>query len=138
MNGGIPSLNPGNNGYRLVANEGGIFAYGLNFHGSLANTHLNAPIVGIANSPGPDGYLMAGDWGVFAEGGANFYGSLGGQMLPSPIVAIASTRAGDGYWLAAQNGKVYHFGNAQNLPAVMLPAGAHITGMGRPPTEGSG
>jgi hypothetical protein len=138
VNGGIPSINPGNNGYRLVANEGGIFAYGLNFHGSLANMHLNAPIVGIANSPGPDGYLMAGgDGGVFAEGGANFYGSLGGQVLPSPIAAIASTRAGDGYWLAAQNGKVYHFGSAPDLPALMLPAAAHVTGMASTP-DGKG
>ena len=36
------------NGYRLVANEGGIFDFGLNYNGSLANNHLNAPIVGIA------------------------------------------------------------------------------------------
>ena len=30
------------NGYRLVANEGGIFDFGLLFSGSLANNHLNA------------------------------------------------------------------------------------------------
>jgi hypothetical protein len=138
VQGGHPSTSFNGNGYRLVANEGGIFAYGLNFHGSLANLHLNAPIVGIANSPGPDGYLMAGaDGGVFAEGGANFFGSLGGQLLPSPIAAIAGTPAGDGYWLGAQNGKVYHFGNAPDLPAVMLPSGAHITGMAST-TDGKG
>ena len=84
-----PTYNP--NGYRLVANEGGIFDFGLNFNGSLANTKLNAPIVGLANSPGSNGYLMVGsDGGVFAEGGANFYGSLGGQTLSSPIAAIAA------------------------------------------------
>ena len=53
-----PTYNP--NGYRLVADEGGIFDFGLNFNGSLVANHLNAPIVGIANSPGPNGYLMVG------------------------------------------------------------------------------
>jgi len=118
------------NGYRMVANEGGIFDFGLLFSGSLANNHLNAPIVGIANSPGPAGYLMAGgDGGVFALGGANFFGSLGGQVLPSPIAAIAATPSEDGYWLIAQNGKIYHFGNTADLAALSLPPGAHIVGM---------
>jgi hypothetical protein len=125
---GVPVA--GNNGYRMVAADGGAFAFGLNFNGSLAGIHLNAPIIGMANSPGPDGYLMAGaDGGVFAIGGAQFSGSLGGQMIPSPISAIAATPAGDGYWLAAKNGHVYNFGNTPALPAVMLPPGASIVGM---------
>jgi hypothetical protein len=123
-----PSYNP--NGYRLVADEGGIFDFGLNFNGSLANNHLNAPIVGLANSPGPNGYVMVGaDGGVFALGGANFYGSLGGQALPSPIAAIAAPTAESGYWLVAQNGKIYNFGSVPPLPALSLPPGAHIVGM---------
>jgi predicted outer membrane repeat protein len=118
------------NGYRLVADEGGIFDFGLNFDGSLANNHLNAPIIGIANAPGYDGYVMAGsDGGVFALGGANFYGSLGGQAIPSPISAIAAPPSENGYWLVAQNGKIYNYGSAPALPAVQLPAGAHIVGM---------
>jgi hypothetical protein len=121
---------PNLNGYRLVANEGGIFDFGLNFNGSLANNKLNAPIVGIANSPGFNGYLMAGgDGGVFALGGANFYGSLGGMAIPSPISAIAAPPAENGYWLSAQNGKIYNFGAAPALSALSLPSGAHIVGM---------
>ncbi len=124
----VSNFNP--NGYRMVADEGGIFDFGLNFNGSLANNHLNAPIVGIANSPGPNGYLMVGsDGGVFALGGANFYGSLCCNALPSPIAAIAATPSEDGYWLAAQNGKISNFGNTPALPAVQVPAGAHIVGM---------
>ena len=127
------------NGYRLVANEGGIFDFGLNFHGSLANNHLNAPIIGIANSPGYDGYLMAGsDGGVFALGGANFYGSLGGQKLPSPISAIAAPPAENGYWLIAQNGKIYNFGAAPALAAVSVPSSAHIVGMASTQDGGGG
>ncbi len=131
-----PAFNP--NGYRLVADEGGIFDFGLNFNGSLANTKLNAPIVGLANSPGPDGYLLVGsDGGVFAEGGANFYGSLGGQAIPSPIAAIAAPPSENGYWLVAQNGKTYPFGSAPSLPAVQLPPGARIVGMAST-TDGQG
>jgi hypothetical protein len=131
-----PAFNP--NGYRLVANEGGIFDFGLNFDGSLANNHLNAPIIGIANSPGFDGYVMAGgDGGVFALGGANFYGSLGGTAIPSPIAAIAAPPSENGYWLAARNGKIYNFGAVPALPAVQLPSGAHIVGMAST-TDGQG
>ena len=123
-----PAYNP--NGYRLVADEGGIFDFGLNFNGSLANNHLNAPIVDIANAPGPNGYLMVGsDGGVFALGGANFYGSLGSVSLPAPIAAIAATPSEDGYWLASRTGTIYHFGDTPSLPAVQLPPGAHIVGM---------
>ena len=126
------------NGYRLVADEGGIFDFGLNFNGSLANNKLNAPIVGLANSPGPNGYLMVGaDGGVFAEGGANFYGSLGGQAIASPIAAIAAPPSETGYWLAAQNGKIYNFGSVPALPAVQLPPGAKIVGMAST-TDGQG
>jgi hypothetical protein len=125
---GVPVA--GNNGYRMVAADGGAFAFGLNFNGSLAGIHLNAPIIGMANAPGPDGYLLAGaDGGVFAEGGAQFHGSLGSQMIPSPISAIAATPVGDGYWLAAQNGLVYNFGNTPPLPRIILPAGAMIVGI---------
>lgn len=126
------------NGYRLVADEGGIFDFGLLFSGSLANNHLNAPIVGLANAPGPAGYLMVGsDGGVFALGGANFFGSLGGQTIPSPISAIAAPPNESGYWLVAQNGKIYNYGSVPALPALSPPPGAHIVGMAST-TDGQG
>jgi hypothetical protein len=135
----VASFNP--NGYRLVADEGGIFDFGLNFNGSLANNHLNAPIVGLANSPGVNGYLMVGsDGGVFALGGANFFGSLGGQTIPSPIAAIAAPPSENGYWLVAQNGKIYNYGSVPALPALPAgspPPGAHIVGMAST-TDGQG
>jgi CSLREA domain-containing protein len=126
------------NGYRLVADEGGIFDFGLLFSGSLANNHLNAPIVGLANAPGPAGYLMVGgDGGVFALGGANFFGSLGGQAISSPIAAIAAPPSENGYWLVAQNGKIYNYGSVPALPALSPPVGAHIVGMAST-TDGQG
>jgi len=44
-------LTPGGTGYRLVAADGGIFAFpDATFFGSTGSTHLNRPIVGIAGS----------------------------------------------------------------------------------------
>ena len=66
-------------GYRFVASDGGIFAYGSGapFVGSLGGTHLNAPIVGMAVMPAGDGYyLVASDGGVFT------YPGTGGPALP--------------------------------------------------------
>ncbi len=123
-----PAFNP--NGYRMAAYDGGVFDFGIQYHGSLANVHLNAPIIGIANNPGPDGYLLvASDGGVFALGGANYFGSLGGQPLTSPIAAIAATPDGGGYWLASQAGTIYNYGDAPKLPAVVVPNGDRIVGI---------
>jgi hypothetical protein len=39
-------------GYRMVASDGGIFAFGdAEFDGSMGGALLHAPIVGIATSP---------------------------------------------------------------------------------------
>jgi hypothetical protein len=41
----------GGRGYRLVASDGGIFAFGAApFLGSMGSHHLNQPIVGMAGS----------------------------------------------------------------------------------------
>ncbi|HVB93137.1 MAG TPA: hypothetical protein VND67_02380 [Acidimicrobiales bacterium] len=78
----------------MAADDGGVFDFGINFGGSLANVHLNSPISGIANSPGPNGYLLvAPDGGVFAFGDAPFLGSVPGvpkpgQVLNGPVIGI--------------------------------------------------
>ena len=53
-----PSFNP--NGYRMVAGDGGVFDFGLNFNSSLANNHLNVFHRLRHRQPrrGPNGYLM--------------------------------------------------------------------------------
>jgi hypothetical protein len=108
------AVNP--NGYRLAAGDGGVFDYGVQYGGSLAGLHLNAPIVGLANESGPDGYLLVGsDGGVYALGGAQFYGSLGSQTVASPIVGIATTPDDGGYWLVSRSGTTYNFGDAPAL-----------------------
>jgi hypothetical protein len=101
-------------GYRFVASDGGIFAYGAApFLGSTGGLHLNSPVVGMAVMPGGDGYdLVASDGGVFSYGSAQFYGSTGGVHLNAPVVGMALTADGAGYWLVASDGGIFSYGDA--------------------------
>jgi len=121
---GIAAM-PDENGYWLVASDGGVFSFGdAGFYGSMGGKALNRPIVGMAPSASGDGYwLVASDGGVFAFGDAQFEGSTGGQPLNAPIVGMASTShvaigepvqpAASGYYLVGADGGVFAFGNAQ-------------------------
>ena len=101
-------------GYRLVAADGGVFAFGDGFYGSAGGLALEAPVVGIADTASGNGYwLVASDGGVFAYGDARFFGSMGGKHLNAPIVGMASTPDGNGYWLVAKDGGVFAYGDAR-------------------------
>ena len=108
-----PSGGPG--GYRLVASDGGIFAYGsAGFFGSAGSLTLNRPIVGMAATPSGRGYWeVATDGGIFSFGDARFRGSTGALVLNRPIVAMAATPTGAGYWLAGSDGGIFAFGDAR-------------------------
>ena len=84
---------PGGGGYWLAAADGGVFAFGdARYYGSMAGTHLKAPIVGITATPDGGGYwLVAADGGVFAFGDANYWGSMGGTHLDKPVVGMAAS-----------------------------------------------
>jgi len=99
-------------GYWLAASDGGVFTFGdVGYYGSKGGQHLNAPVVGIAETPSGKGYwLVASDGGVFNFGDATYYGSKGGQHLNAPIVGIAAAPNGMGYWLVAADGGVFNFG----------------------------
>jgi hypothetical protein len=102
-------------GYRLVASDGGVFAYSVfaPFLGSMGGQHLNGPIVGMAVMPAGDGYyLVASDGGIFNYGSAQFYGSTGSMHLNAPVVGMAVTADGAGYWLVASDGGIFAFGDA--------------------------
>jgi hypothetical protein len=101
-------------GYRLVAADGGVFAFGdAGYFGSTGDRVLNRPIVASAATPSGKGYwLFASDGGVFAFGDAGFFGSTGDRVLNRPIVAAAATPSGGGYWLFAADGGVFAFGDA--------------------------
>jgi hypothetical protein len=108
-----PSGGPG--GYRLVASDGGVFAYGsARFYGSTGGMTLNRPIVGMAATPSGNGYWeVATDGGIFSFGDARFRGSTGAMVLNRPIVGMAATPSGNGYWLVASDGGIFSFGDAR-------------------------
>ena len=85
----------GPSGYWLTGSDGGLFAYGAPFAGSMGGKHLHAPIVGMASTPDGRGYwLVASDGGIFAFGDAAYFGSMGGKQLHSPVVGMAAAPDG--------------------------------------------
>jgi hypothetical protein len=100
-------------GYNEVASDGGVFAFGTTFYGSMGGKPLNQPIVGMAMTPDGGGYWeVAADGGIFAFGDATFYGSMGGKPLNQPIVGMAATPDGRGYYEVAADGGIFAFGDA--------------------------
>ncbi|HWD07672.1 MAG TPA: fibronectin type III domain-containing protein, partial [Actinomycetota bacterium] len=106
-----------NQGYWLVATDGGIFNYGnAGFFGSAGGIQLNKPIVGMAPTHDGKGYtLVASDGGIFNYGDAGFFGSAGSLRLNAPIVAMAATADGGGYWFVATDGGIFNYGDAAFL-----------------------
>ena len=101
-------------GYWTTTAAGALTTHtGATDFGSLAGTHLNASIVGMAATPDGQGYwLVASDGGIFSFGDAAFFGSTGGIRLNQPIVGMAATPDGQGYWLVASDGGIFSFGDA--------------------------
>lgn len=71
---------PSNLGYWLVAEDGGVFAFGdAPFLGSEGGVALAAPIVGAARTTTGKGlWLVGADGGVFALGDAEYFGGVPG------------------------------------------------------------
>src|SRR5271166_1401000 len=108
---------PSDQGYWLVASDGGIFTFGdAKFFGSTGAIALNKPIVGMAPTPDGQGYwLVAADGGIFTFGDAGFFGSTGAIKLNQPVFGMAATPDGQGYWLAAADAGIFTFGDAPYL-----------------------
>ncbi len=110
---GVPVNCAGQSGYRLVARDGGIFAFCESFLGSMGGQRLNAPMVGMTATPGGAGYWeVASDGGIFNYGNATFHGSMGGQHLNAPVVGMAESPGGAGYWEVGSDGGIFSFGTA--------------------------
>ena len=118
---GVPSHPPtacvrqrNHTGYWVATSDGNVFPFGgAPSCGSLAQTPLTQPIVGMAGL-GTRGYwLVARDGGVFSFGTARFHGSTGAMRLNQPIVGMAATPSGRGYWLVASDGGIFTFGDAR-------------------------
>lgn len=67
----VAATDYGDGSYFMFGADGGVFAVGLPFFGSLANVRLNGPVVWGAGLPDKSGYYMVGaDGGIFAFGAA--------------------------------------------------------------------
>ena len=82
------AASPTGKGYWLVAEDGGVFAFGdAPFHGSTGDITLIQPVISIVPSRTGKGYwFVARDGGLFAYGDAAFHGSLAGTS--STVVAM--------------------------------------------------
>jgi hypothetical protein len=106
----------GTSGYRLVGNDGGVFAFGgPPYEGSLPGLGIDVHnIVGMVATFDGNGYWMVGsDGGVFAFGNAGFIGSLPGLGVHvNNVVSFVPTPSGNGYWMVGSDGGVFAFGDA--------------------------
>ena len=79
-------------GYWLVAADGGIFAFGAPFLGSMGGRPLAGGVVGMSPTPDGGGYWLVGsDGGIFNFGDAAFSGAAVGQSDGTPVVGITRT-----------------------------------------------
>src|SRR5712692_1799313 len=106
-------VTPTGKGYWIVAQDGGVFAYGdANPNLGSAVGRSSQPVVGGACTPDGNGlWLVAADGGVFALGAAPFLGSMGGHQLNALVVGIAASPDGKGYALVAADGGAFSFGD---------------------------
>ena len=134
-----PPVYPGSTSYWVVSSNGAVIAHGAApALGSVAETHIAAPVVDAARTPDGAGYWLVGaDGGVFTFGDARFFGSLGDVRLAEPVVGFAPTFDGEGYWLVGADGGVFAFGDARffgSLGGVHLVA--PVVGMAATPDGG--
>ena len=112
--------------YDLVGSDGGVFAFGGAFHGSLPGLGIHvSDISGIVPSATKSGYYLVGsDGGVFSFN-APYVNSLPGiGVHVSDIVGIVPTSTGTGYFVVGRDGGVFSF-NAPfegSLPGI----GVHV------------
>jgi peptidoglycan hydrolase-like protein with peptidoglycan-binding domain len=105
---------PNGQGYWLVADDGGVFAYNAPFYGALAGWPLRLPVSGMVATPDGGGYwIVTEDGAVFPFGSAGDFGDMYGVPLAAPITDILATPDGQGYWLVAEDGGVFSFGSAR-------------------------
>ena len=131
---GVPPGGTVTSKYDLVGADGGVFAFGGAFYGSLPGLGVHvSDIAGIVPSATRTGYYLVGrDGGVFAFD-APFVNSLPGVgVAVSDIVGIVPTSTDSGYLLVGRDGGVFSF-NAPflgSLPGIGLQV-SDIVGIAR-------
>jgi hypothetical protein len=105
-------------GYFLLANDGGVFAFGdAKFEGSCPGIG-GCPGGGIADvmtdSTGNGYWVVSYAGNVEAFGDAINYGGAAKYLneVTGEVISAVSTPSGHGYWILFLNGEVYTFGDA--------------------------
>lgn len=124
----------GGGGIWLADGQGGVFALGAPFFGSVPGLRAagmpvpHVPVTGMAAWPGGPGYWSVdAKGGIFSFGDAPFLGSVpalraaGVPVGDVEFVGMAPTPSGGGYWLVDETGGVFAFGDAPyfgSIPAL--------------------
>ncbi|MCB0991074.1 MAG: hypothetical protein KDB16_08855, partial [Acidimicrobiales bacterium] len=119
-------------GYRLVAADGGVFAFGdAPFLGSTGGAPDPSPVVGVATNPNGDGY-----WLARADGAVLGFGSAAPQGGSPSGRTVAIAAAGDGgVWLVGSEpaelpgGGVEVFANGRMIVAHYGSPGSPVLGI---------
>ena len=100
-----PSASPASGGYREVARDGGLFAFGAPFDGSEGGARLDAPVVGMALDPWTG---ATGRWPPTAGCSPSTPRSTAPRAANIStrlrVVGIAADPATGGYWEVAADG----------------------------------
>jgi hypothetical protein len=108
----VPSVN--DQGYYMVASDGGVFAFNSNFAGSCPGIGgCSGAAVAVAPDATGNGYwLVTASGHVYTFGDATYHGAPGPQS--SLITAMVRTPDGGGYWILDASGQVFGYGSATN------------------------
>ncbi len=109
-------------GYFLVANDGGVFAFGdATFEGSCPGIggcfSSGSGIVSVMTDESGNGYWVVSYIGeVHAFGDATNYGGPASHLPYATLVTSAvRTPSGNGYWILFSDGEIYSYGDATYL-----------------------
>ena len=107
-------------GYFLVANDGGVFAFGdATFEGSCPGIGgcVGGGIAAVVSDGSGNGYWAISYTGeVHAFGDAINYGGPASDLPYATVVSSADrTASGNGYWILFSDGEIYAYGDAAYL-----------------------
>jgi hypothetical protein len=104
---------PDGKGYLMVAQDGGVFAFGdAQYHGSCpAIGSCNGTVVAVIPNKGETGYWVVTSTGHVYGFGTGSLGQPAGQNS-SPITGAAATPSGNGYYVVDALGQVFSYGDA--------------------------